>query len=365
MGIKKHEDGTWTACYSKRHPVTRVPVGLRRKGIKSQVEAMRVEKELVLQVEDRLKAVVVPKWGGLVEGYIDFCRLSGMMQKTVYNRQKCLQAWTSGWNDRFIDAITANDIRQVVVIDLGGRSPSQQKSMLQYIRCAFDFAVENGHLPKNPTPNITIRIGDKIKKVLTEEQVRTLLNKAKALNWKWYPHYAMAVYTGCRSGELYAMTWDKVDLGNRQIVIDCSWSSKDGLKSTKSGDDRIVEIALPLIPLLQELKLKSGGVGPVLERHQEWTDGDQAEELRRFQSGIGLPQTRFHDLRATWCTLMLSKGVEPIKVMMMGGWKNMKTMMVYVRKAGVNIKGITDGLNFHDPVVRETKVVQLNFGTAD
>jgi len=58
---------------------------------------------------------------------------------------------------------------------------------------------------------------------------------------------------------------------------------------------------------------------------------------------------RFHDLRATWATLMLSKGVEPVKVMTMGGWKDMKTMMIYIRKAGIDIKGITDRLNLHDP----------------
>lgn len=65
-----------------------------------------------------------------------------------------------------------------------------------------------------------------------------------------------------------------------------------------------------------------------------------------FLAGVGLPQIRFHDLRTTWATIMLSKGVEPIKVMMMGGWKDMKTMQIYVRKAGVSIQGVTDKLDF-------------------
>jgi integrase len=65
-----------------------------------------------------------------------------------------------------------------------------------------------------------------------------------------------------------------------------------------------------------------------------------------YSLGLGLPPIKFHDLRATWATLMLSKGVEPIKVMIMGGWKDLKTMQIYIRKAGVDIKGITDRLNF-------------------
>ncbi len=362
MGIKEMPDGTWQVHYSKRHPLTRMPVGLRRKGIKSKAEAARVEKQLVLQVEERLKAVLVPRWGAFVDEYLNACKQNGMREKTIYNRERCMKAATEKWNDLFIDAVTPTMIRQVVQIDYQDRSASQQKSILQYVRCAFEFAIEKGYVAKNPAPNIAFRVGDKIKKVLTETQVRSMLNAAKALGWKWYPHYAVAVYTGLRSGEMYALTWDKVDLDNRQIIVDCSWSNKDGFKCTKSGDDRIVVIAASLLPILLELKRKTGGIGPVLERFQEWTDGEQAIELRRFQAGIGLPQTRFHDLRATWCTLMLSKGVEPIKVMMMGGWKNMKTMQIYVRKAGVSIKGIADVLDLHDPIVRASPPVSLELG---
>lgn len=365
MGITKQPDGSWQAHYGKRHPKTKKPVTLRRKHLKSEAEARRVERELVLLIEERMKAVVLPRWGTFVDEYLAFCRLDGMKEKTIYNRQVCLKASTADWNDRFLDAISADDIRKVIRVDLADRSCSQQKSIFQYIRCVFEYAVERDLIPKSPAPELKFRLGDKIKKVLTEDQVRMLLNRAKALNWKWYPHYSMAVYTGMRSGELYALTWDKVDLDNRQILVDCSWSNKDGLKSTKSGDDRMVEIAPNLLPILREEKLRSGGVGPVLQRLQEWTDGEQALELRKFQAGVGLPQTRFHDLRATWCTLMLSKGIEPIKVMMMGGWKNMATMQIYMRKAGVSIKGISNVLDLHDPVVREANVVALNFGTAE
>ena len=50
---------------------------------------------------------------------------------------------------------------------------------------------------------------------------------------------------------------------------------------------------------------------------------------------------------------MLQKGVEPIKVMIMGGWKDIKTMQLYVRKAGVDIKGITNCLDLHSPTKSE------------
>jgi integrase len=79
-----------------------------------------------------------------------------------------------------------------------------------------------------------------------------------------------------------------------------------------------------------------------------------------FLVGIGLPAVRFHDLRASWATVLLSKGVEPIKVMKMGGWKDMKTMMIYTRKAGVDIRGATDCLNLHNPNVDPAEVLQFD-----
>lgn len=141
------------------------------------------------------------------------------------------------------------------------------------------------------------------------------------------------------------MTWDKVKIDKRQILVNCSWTSRDGFKSTKSGDDRIVEIPKPLIPLLLDLKSQSVGIDFVLPRLRHWDKGEQARPLRLFLQSIGLPQIRFHDLRASWATLLLSKGVAPSKVMSMGGWKDMDTMMIYMRKAGIDIKDATSVLD--------------------
>jgi integrase len=163
-----------------------------------------------------------------------------------------------------------------------------------------------------------------------------------------------------RSGEMFALTWDKVNLEMRQIKVDCSWNNKDGFKSTKSGDDRMVEIAPALLPILKELKLKQGGDSAfVLPRLEKWEKGEQARELRMFLISLQLPRIRFHDLRATWATIMLGRGIEPIKVMYMGGWKDMKTMMIYMRKAGIEIRGITDSLRLHEHHREIAEVIKL------
>lgn len=352
MAIKedKKNPGTFIVSYGKRHPITRQTVSLTRKGFKSKVEAQKAYRALVVGVEDRIRKALVPTWAQMLSEFIEASLNRGLMQKTMYDYQKCLEAHTSGaWGSRFIDSITTQEIRKLLEENLGHRAPSHQRYMLKAIRAVFQYAFEAGHINRNPTPQLHFRVGDKIQKVLTEDQARCLLYKARELSWKWYPHYAMALYTGMRNGELYALRWENVDLAQRTILVNCAWNSKDGYKETKSGDDRMIEIAPALLPILSELHTVRDESPFVLPQLYEWQKGEQARHLSAFLLANGLPEVRFHDLRATWATILLSKGVEPIKVMKMGGWKDLETMMIYARKAGVDIRGATDCLNFHVP----------------
>jgi integrase len=359
MGIKFDENKKyWIVTFSKRHPTTRKPISIQRKGIKTQAEARRVERDLVLEMDKKLKKVTVPCWKEVVLNYIESLANSDVSKKTVETYKLCLEAHTFPvWGDRLIDEITGLEIRELIN-QKSDRSPSHQKNILKYLRAVFTFAVEKGLITSNPTPKMKFKIGDKIKSVLTLEQVKIFLTQAKIMESEWYSIWATALYTGMRNGELYSLTWDKVNLDQRRILVDSSWNKDDGFKDTKSGDDRIVEIAPELLIILKELKLKSFDSAFVLPRIDKWDKREQARELRMFLQGLGLPRIRFHDLRATWATIMLSMGTPAIQVMIMGGWKDLKTMQYYIRKAGVDTSGISDKLRLHNPA-QESEVLKF------
>jgi len=359
MGIKYNEKtAKYEVSYGKRHPITRIPVSAGRIGIKSKAEAQRVHTQMVLQVLEKIHRDVVPNWKKMTESFLEEANNRGLTKNTIYDYSKCLAAYTfEAWGDRMVDTITTKEIRDLVLEKGRGRSPSHQKNILKFIRAVFNHIAEMGILPRSPVPQMKFQVGNKIKKVLTQDQVRTFLEKAKMMEIDWYPIWVMAVYTGMRSGELFALTWDKVNLADRLILVDTSWNNKDGFKCTKSGDDRMVEIAPTLLVMLKALKLQNSESPFVLPRVKKWDKGDQARQLRLFLTGIGLPIIRFHDLRATWATLLLSKGVEPIKVMKLGGWKDMKTMMIYIRKAGIDIKGTSDCLDLHNPAIESCSLL--------
>jgi integrase len=361
VGIKFEEKtNSFTVFYSKRHPITRIPKNYKRIGLKTKVEAKKVERELIIKMDRYFQAAVVPSWQSLVDDFFTDCRLRGISEKTLDSHRCYFNAYTiPEWGLLLVDQIKTVDILKVLKEKSGSRSVEVQKYLLKCIRQAFQYALDNGYVNKSPVPNLKFKKVEKIKSVLTESQMRALLNRARELESEWYYHWALALYTGMRSGELFALTWDKVSLESNQIRVDCAWNNVDGFKSTKSGHDRLIEIAPGLLPVIKELKLLGPG-GFVLPRLSKWDKGEQARELRMFLVGMGLPSIRFHDLRASWATLLLSKGVEPIKVMKMGGWRDMKTMMIYIRKAGVDIKGATSCLDFHDPVTKIASVHSIS-----
>lgn len=352
---------TYKVSYSKRPFMGGAPVGLKRKGIKTHVEAKRVLTELIVSVNEKLKKQRIPSWAEHIEDYLRHLRSTHISNTTIYNKEKILQFHSmSDWEHKPIDEISREEIYRVLNDRFANKSESYRKYFIKSIRGAFEYALDKNLVDRNPTPLIKFKLKSKIKSVLNEDQILFLLRQAQDQNWPWYPHYSVALFTGLRNGELYALQWKNVNLDKRQILVNCAWSNKDGFKSTKSGHDRIVEIPNSLMTLLREMKLRSAESDFVLPRLARWDRGEQAYDLRMFLKAIGLHEVRFHDLRASWATLLLDKDVPPTKVMAMGGWSDMKTMMIYMRKAGISIKNSTsvlDGMKTHG--VHEAKVVEF------
>lgn len=101
----------------------------------------------------------------------------------------------------------------------------------------------------------------------------------------------------------------------------------------------------------------------VLPRISEWTNAEQAKVLREFCSGIGITEVKFHDLRATFITNMLSQGVALVKVMSIVGHKKMETTDIYLRLSGVDLKNTTEVLSYKLPnEIEADNVIKVNFG---
>lgn len=344
MGVKKDQKtGKWIASHSQRPKGGGKPITLRRK-CKTKAEAERVYKKLIVEIERRTRSKKIPTVAKVCEEFLETNKHTRWKISTWDNYRVMLNASAVRlWGNRYIDEVEEVEIRDYIALELASRSESHRKTVLKYIRGMFEFAVKKKYLTHNPTPDMRFRTVFRMDNVLNEMQTKTFLDKAKEMNVEWYPVWRFQVYVGTRSGEAIALRKANVDVKNRRILICETWNNKDGFKPyPKNHKHRWVEIAPSIIGMIEKLLVTDPESEFLLPRIDRWIRGDQARELRMFLSGIGLKQINFHDLRATWATMMLNKGIEPIKVMVMGGWKDMKTMQRYIRKAGIEIKGITD-----------------------
>lgn len=340
---------------SSTHPG--VIVDKRAHGFKSQSEAEKAQKKLFVQVERELLESESRscKWESLVNewelaaksGDIFIRELSG---GTVRDYVDIINDWTEDWMKLHVSEI--DRARAWMTLDRVEReiSISRRKRLRTAIDAVFKWGLLSGRISgmaSIPTEGYksTRKEEEKMPEILNLEQIRTLLSYAESVSHPWYPIWALALFTGMRSGELYALEWDQIDFENKLLFVHRNWTNKDGYGPTKGRYWRSVPIeSSQVLNLLKELKLKRGNEKFVLHHWNSWTDGEAASILREFCVGSGLPSIKFHTLRSCFATQLIRDGIAPAVVMKICGWKDLKTMQRYIRLAGIEVKGATEGL---------------------
>jgi integrase len=323
-------------------------------GLKTMAEAQRTEKALVKDLTMKVAQgeghgftwrMVVDKWAAFVDS--PFLMDRKYNPATVSDYVSMMHSWTKDWLDKPAAEISRGDGREVLDRVLAqGRTKAFQKRLKNTINMIFNWGIESKIIrgvTHSPVFGLKIVLKeDKKPEILKLEEIRRLLREARERNHPWYPIWAVALLTGMRNGELFALKWSDVDLEKGLITVQRSYNKRTKeFKSTKAGYWRTVPISRELISVLENMEQTSEYVLPRLDI---WLQGQQAKILKSFCRNIGIPEIKFHTLRACFATQLISSGVEPIKVMKVCGWVDLKTMACYLRLSGVDEMGVTDKL---------------------
>lgn len=340
----------WLAYFSARHPISKQPFS-RRRMADSKEDAIRLHRKLKKEVQSIIMEAQTPSWSQVVTEYMDDCRKRHLLESTILDYGKTLRKYTNDrWRNKRICDVREKDVSSLMNGEsITSLSLARQEKIRCFLNRAFNFAIDKEYIFKNPCNLRPITVPERQKSFLNEAQAYQLLNSAKETGHPWYEIWSAALYTGMRTGELYALRWEDVDFTAKHIKLNLSWSAKKGIKGTKSNKNRIVPIAPAFLELLKELKIKTGDSHLVLPRAPGWKAGKQAKVLKEYLLSINLPPVRFQDLRASWVTILVNLGLPLGKIMEAGGWENLETMDIYLRSTGINVVGITDDLNFSVP----------------
>lgn len=333
-------------------------------------EAIRAEKRLVSELATQMEKLegrglcweeIIDRWHVAAKSGLLGDRVSS---KAYYKDQLYRLKYTKCWYQSVAADVTRADARRFFnEIKKSGLSLSMQKKIKGSISMIFKWGMEEGFIPDNHNPVHGIQLIEKVEripKILTLDEVRLFLTEARIRRHTWYHVWAFALLTGMRSGELQALRWSDIELDRSTLRVSRSMSQRfGGEKSTKSGCWRTVPISNELRAIIVELREDRGDEDFVLPRLTGWKSGYAGTIIRDFLKEIGINKDIvFHTLRACFATHLLATGVEAAKVMQIGGWKDFKTFQIYIRLAGVSVKGATDSLTLL-PDINLANVVNL------
>ena len=131
-------------------------------------------------------------------------------------------------------------------------SHSFLKRMRFLLNAAFESAIDNDYCDKNPVRRA--EIPKKVqgeKEAFTEDEVKQILDFAKTDEQFGFPIYIM-FHTGIRSGEMRALTVDKIDFDKRAILINTAVKRHEELGLPKNNKPRIVPMKPEVAAYLKE-----------------------------------------------------------------------------------------------------------------
>jgi len=177
-----------------------------------------------------------------------------------------------------------------------------------------------------------VRIQRREMDCLRPEEVRRLLEHAEH-----YPLLLTAVMTGLRIGELQGLRWG--DLADGVLFVRRSYSDDYGWGETKTPSSRrSVNLTAHNTAVLEKFR------GRVDERIFPLTRDEMDGIKDRSLRAAGLRHIRFHDLRHTYASLMLSLGKNIKYIQAQGGWATAKELLDTYGHL-ISESGASDGLD--------------------
>ena len=244
------------------------------------------------------------------------------------------------FGQRKLDEISSKDIRSF--LDSLAHISTTANRCFALLSMAFKKAEDWEYLPprSNPCTGVNKYKENKKQRFLSDAELKRLENslieqqKLQPASYCTVNAIFMILYTGCRVSEILNLKWENVHLSDSYIH----------LPDTKTGEG-----ARPLnqkaIELLSSMKPKEGNTyvfygkvpgQPIVEIKRAWGTILKRADIKDF---------RIHDLRHSFASFALKKGVPLVHVSKLLGHRNIATTMRYAHLELEQLKESTNIVN--------------------
>lgn len=253
------------------------------------------------------------------------------LQETAHKRShrddKAKLKWIGPlWANRPLSTIDRDTIKSLGLLKLQDSTASTVNRYLSLIRAILRRAAHEWewidkapHVRLYPEPSRRVRW-------LTPDQARTLLDELP--DHQVHP-MLFALSTGLRQKNVLSLRWSQIDLKRR-----VAWLYADQVKNGEDLHISLNDMAMSVLYARRYI-------------HSEWVFTYQGKPLERVTTRAwykalkraGIENFRWHDLRHTWASWLVQRGVPLYAVQEMGGWKTASMVRRYAHLApAVNLK---------------------------
>lgn len=339
-----------------------LPNGKRERKTKMvEAKGIKEARKLAQEFEDDLLARMVFDENMLftefTEKWLDNYASVELEQSTFENYEKALEVIKEYFSKQRV-----SEIKALSIIEFFNNERKLKRGSLEakykVLKSLFKYAVQWSIIKDEDNPMLDIEKPKNAQKQTNKDfyrndEIKIMLKLIDELTEEQQLIVQLALVGALRRGEIIAITHDVLDFENSSILIKRSLqqSEKDGLKlkGTKSEDTRIIILPKSLMDRIHKLYIKKlnlrMSMGKLWEGHKE----DSKELIFLFSNEYGKPyrpdsvtqfwnrftirhkdilrRIRFHDLRHSSATFLLSEGVNMKVIQKRLGHKNIKTTL--------------------------------------
>ena len=326
--ISRRGNGGWMAQYA-----VYTPEGRKRKTIYGKTRK-DVAAKLARAVSDREDGLVFDagnlKVGEYLERWLKDSVEGNVRSRTLSNYQLQVRRHIVPALGRIqLKTLSPAHVQGLYRSKLDARlAPSSVRYIHAVLHRALKQALRWGLVPRNVTEAVDLpKLVSEEVDALTPEDARAFLDAARGDRFEAL--YVVAVTTGMRRGELLGLRWTDIELdGTARLRVGRQLQRmRDGsglqFVTPKGGKGRTIRLPIRTVEALKahrarqaEEKLKAGSLyedGGLVFATEVGTPLEPSNIDRRSFKPLlekaGLPDMRFHDLRHTCATVLLSEGV--------------------------------------------------------
>lgn len=208
-------------------------------------------------------------------------------------------------------------------LDNSKYSYNYKRKQRDYLYNIFQYAIFYYDLPVNPVSQVEPFKRMEAKKemeIWSEQEFLKFIAEVKNPVYKTF--FSFLYLTGCRKGEAFALTWNKIDFDKQTVTINHSLTRKTPGKpyeivSTKTNNIRTILLPQTLLLMLQELKESQQNYKITNFVFGETYPLAEQTTTRAFESAIkkaGVKKLHLHCLRHSHASYLISQGESIVMV---------------------------------------------------